>query len=413
VAPFDLNEVLSESVATLSAAVEQKGLRLSLDVASGIWPYRQGDPERLQQVLMNLLGNAIKFTAEGSIHLRARPVEGEADGECLRFEVSDTGCGIPKGQEEMIFKAFQQVDGAMNRTHEGTGLGLSITKSLVELMGGRIWVEPKESPGTQLVFTVCLPRATKHAVNSHMEKSRTVTKARGLKPGTRILIAEDNEENLFLLQSYLKGQSAIVEIAANGVVAVQKRQENHYDVILMDIQMPLMDGLAATRVIRAWEAKHESARMPIVALTAHALSGAAAECREAGCDGYLSKPVQRGDLMQTIIRFSASGEVPSNAAGGQAQPTPSPVDAGIRALRPRYLANRGNDIKAMRAALEICDFGAIKRIAHDSKGTGTGYGFPEISALSKILENAAIQSDAAAVAARIAEMEEIVSSSAV
>jgi PAS domain S-box-containing protein len=412
VAPFDLNEVLSESVATLSAAVEQKGLRLSLDVASGIWPYRQGDPERLQQVLMNLLGNAIKFTAEGSIHLRARPAEGSAGGECLRFEVSDTGCGVPKGQEETIFKAFQQADGAMNRTHEGTGLGLSITKSLVELMGGRIWVELKEDPGTQLVFTVCLPRATKHAVNSHTEKSRTVTKARGLKPGTRILIAEDNEENLFLLQSYLKGQSAIVEIAANGVEAVQKRQENHYDVILMDIQMPLMDGLAATRVIRAWEAKHESARMPIVALTAHALSGAAAECREAGCDGYLSKPVQRGDLMQTIIRFSASAEVPSNAAGGQAQPTSSPGDAGIRALRPRYLANRANDIKAMRAALEICDFSAIKRIAHDSKGTGTGYGFPEISALSKVLENAAIQSDAAGVAARIAEMEKLVSSSA-
>jgi two-component system sensor histidine kinase/response regulator len=231
-----------------------------------------------------------------------------------------------------------------------------------------------------------------------------------------ILLTEDNLVNRVLAQKLLQKFGHSVTLANNGKEGAtlwEANQASQFDVILMDIQMPLMDGLAATRVIRAWEAKHESARMPIVALTAHALSGAAAECREAGCDGYLSKPVQRGDLMQTIIRFSASGEVPSNAAGGQAQPTPSPVDAGIRALRPRYLANRGNDIKAMRAALEICDFGAIKRIAHDSKGTGTGYGFPEISALSKILENAAIQSDAAAVAARIAEMEEIVSSSAV
>jgi PAS domain S-box-containing protein len=403
VAPFDLNEVLHESVATLSAAVEQKGLRLSLDVAPGIWPYRLGDRERLQQLLMNLLGNAIKFTAEGSIHLKAQLVEGETDVECLRFEVSDTGCGIPNGKEAMIFQAFQQADGAMNRTYEGTGLGLSITKSFVEMMRGRIWVEPKESPGAKLVFTVCLPFATRSAVTSSLEKSRTVAKSGGLKSGTRILIAEDNEENLYLLHSYLEGQSAIVETAANGLEAVQKRQENHYDVILMDIQMPLMDGLAATRVIRSWEQNQETARTPIVALTAHALSGAAAECHEAGCDGYLSKPVQRGDLVQAIIRF---------AAGTERKPTPSGLD-GISALRPRYLANRGNDVKALRAALESCDFDAIKRIAHDCKGTGTGYGFPEISALGKVMEYAALQRDAAEVSARIAEMEEIVSSSAI
>jgi CheY-like chemotaxis protein/HPt (histidine-containing phosphotransfer) domain-containing protein len=401
-APFDLNEVLEESVATMADAVERKGVRLSLNAARGIWPYRVGDAERLHQVLLNLLGNAIKFTAEGSIDLSVRPEESAADGDSVRFEVSDTGCGIPKGQEELIFQAFQRAEGAIGRTYEGTGLGLSIAKNLVEMMGGTIWVEHREGPGATVVFTASLPRATQNAVTSRLEKSRSVTNTRGLRPGTRILIAEDNEENLFLLHSYLEGQAAILDNAANGVEAVQKSEQNRYDVILMDTQMPVMDGLAATRAIRSREQKQHSARVPIVAVTAHALSGAAAECHEAGCDGYLSKPVQRGDLVQTIARFASSGETRIKPSG----------HPGIRDLRPRYLANRGNDIKALREALQRSDFDFIKRIAHDCKGTGNGYGFPEISDVGKALEQAAIARDATEVAARVAELDEIVSSSA-
>ncbi len=400
-APFNLNNVLEESVATLSASLEQKSLRLTLNMAPGIWPYRVGDAERLMQVLLNVLGNSIKFTDKGSIHLKVFPDQDANAVESVRFEVSDTGCGIPEGKEDLIFQPFQQAEGTINRAYEGTGLGLSIAKNLVEMMGGRIWVQPKKTPGATLVFTACFPCATEKAVNTRLEESRTVAKSRGLSPGTRILIAEDNEENLFLLHSYLEGQPVIVDTAPNGLEALQKRQENQYDVILMDIQMPVMDGLAATRAIRDWEQKEASARIPIVALTAHALTGAASDCRDAGCDGYLSKPVQRGDLVQTIIRFAARGGSQASTSGG----------GGIRAMRPRYLANRANDIKAMRAALEICDFDVIKRIAHDCKGTGTGYGFPEITSLGKVLEQAAIARDAVGVAAGVAELDDLVVSS--
>lgn len=400
VAPFSLSEVLDETVATLSAAVEQKGLRLFLKVAPGMWPYRLGDSERLQQVLLNLVGNSIKFTAAGSICLRVQPRDGKSGGEWVRFEVSDTGCGIPKGKEDLIFHPFRQADGAMNRTYEGTGLGLSITKNLVEMMGGRIWVEPREGPGATVVFTARFPRATEKRVNARLEDSRTVTQARGLDPGTRILIAEDNEENLFLLHSYLEGQPVIVDTAPNGLEALRKRKENQYDLILMDIQMSVMDGLAATRAIRAWEQEHDSARMPIVALTAHALTGAASECQEAGCDGYLSKPVQRGDLVQTIIRFAARREVRARPSGSD----------GIGSRQPRSLANRGDDIRAMRTALEHSDFDAIGRIAHDFEDSGISCGFPEISSLAKALELAASQRDTREIAARIAELDEFVDS---
>jgi PAS domain S-box-containing protein len=398
--PFSLQEALEESSATLAAAIEDKGLRLSWHVDPSLWPYRMGDPERLQQVLLNLLGNAVKFTAAGSIHVKVTPAESQPFKDSVRFEVSDTGCGIPRDKQELIFDAFQQVEGSMSRTYEGTGLGLSIAKTLVEMMGGKIWVEPKEGPGTTFVFTVALPRATRNSVMKRGEESNRATKSRHLKTGTRLLIVEDNEENLFLLQSYLEGQPVTIETAANGLEGVNKRKQGHFDLILMDIQMPVMDGHTATREIRKWEAATGTSAARIVALTAHALTGAAAQCKEAGCDGYLTKPVQRRDLLQTIARFAANHE----SIGEKTEYKPA-IPSGILALRPNYLANRRKDLGTMREALEREDFAVIQRIAHDCKGTGIGYGFPEVTALGKSLEQAAIQRDRSEVADQLGDLE--------
>ena len=404
--PFSLNEVLEDTVANVAAAVDRKGLRLSLQIEPGVHPYRTGDPERLQQVLLNLLGNAVKFTPSGSIHVRVKSAAGDAgDGtenrDFIQVEVADTGCGIPKEKEELLFQRFQQLDSAMNRTHEGSGLGLSIAKSLVEMMEGKIWLAKTASPstalgttlGTTFVFTVRLPQTSGDQLSAPIHTGKP-GQVRKLKAGLRLLIVEDNEENLFLLQSYLTGQNVRIDTAANGMEAMAQRRATSFDLILMDIQMPLMDGHAATREIRVWERHHGQPRVPIVALTAHALSDAAAQCFAAGCDGYLSKPVERRDLLDHIGRFTDSAE-PVAAA--------PPKVSGIAALRPRYLANRRNDIQNMRQALQKGDFDGIGRIAHDCKGTGTGYGFPEITALGKALEAAAKENDPAEVAARLEE----------
>ncbi len=159
--PFDLHEVLRETAATIATAAEQKRLELKIAADPSVWPYWVGDPERLQQILLNLIGNAVKFTAKGSIQVEVHPATAPDGVRGLRFEVSDTGCGIPPDQAHLIFHAFQQVDGAMNRSYEGTGLGLAITKSLVELMQGEIWVGPHTGPGTTIVFTAFFPRPTK------------------------------------------------------------------------------------------------------------------------------------------------------------------------------------------------------------------------------------------------------------
>jgi signal transduction histidine kinase/CheY-like chemotaxis protein len=278
VAPFDLDEVLSECAATISAAVERKGLQLEIEREPSAQRYWMGDTERLQQVLLNLVGNAIKFTEQGKIEVKVLPERGTC-GHCgLRFEVSDTGCGVPLDQAQSIFDAFEQVDGSINRSYEGSGLGLAVAKALVERMSGAIWLDQKSSPGCKFVFTVFLPIATEQAVREKTQSTNASSAKPNIETGTRILLVEDNPENAILVQAYLEGLPVSLDLAPNGLEAVERARRGQYHLILMDIQMPVMDGYAATREIRKWEKMHGSRRVPIVALTAHALTGAMAEC---------------------------------------------------------------------------------------------------------------------------------------
>jgi len=211
-------------------------------------------------------------------------------------------------------------------------------------------------------------------------------------PSIRLLIADDNEENVFLLQAYLAGQSVIIETVGSGNEALEKRRYKQYDLILMDLQMPGMNGIAATREIRQWEREQAAPPVPIIALTAHSMSEAALECKQAGCDGLLSKPIEKAQLLKALSAF-----VKERVA--------EPVDPAIAALQPRYLANRRNDLDKVNAARQSGDFDVIRKLAHDWKGSGAGYGFPEISQVGRELEQAAIRRDASEVAAWIGEME--------
>ena len=382
-APFDLNVLLNECAATISSAIELKGLRLEVLLDLNTWPYWIGDAERLQQVLLNLIGNSVKFTSHGKIEVRVCPELGKNGEKGLRFEVSDSGCGVPADKVEMIFEAFQQAEGSVTRAYEGTGLGLAIAKVLVERMAGKIWVAEQSTPGAKFIFTVFLPTSTAEAVRHKIAGTTAARAALQLEPGTSVLIVEDNPENVILLRAYLDSLPLALDYATNGVEALKKRQQSNYDMVLMDIQMPVMDGLTATRVIRTWEKEHAAPRVPIVALTAHALNGSAADSIAAGCDGHLTKPIERADLVEAIAKF----------AQPHAVPRAKPIADSIAARRPEFLANRWRDLDKMRAALSNADFAAIAAIAHNCKGIGGGYGFPEISSLGAALEKAAKASD--------------------
>jgi PAS domain S-box-containing protein len=381
--PFDLHEVVEECAATTASAMEQKGLQFEWSIAADVWPYWIGDAERLQQVLMNLIGNSIKFTAHGKIGVRVRSECGEQDKKGLRFEVTDTGCGVPADKTIMIFEPFQQAEGAMDRPYEGTGLGLAIAKTLVEMMSGGIWVEEQAGPGSKFVFTVFFPPGTKQAVYDRRAAANSAPVTEVVEAGTRVLLVEDNSENVILMRAYLENLSLSLEFAANGLEALAARKRANYDLVLMDIQMPVMDGYTATREIRAWEKAQSAPHVPIVALTAHALSGAFAESLEAGCDGHLTKPVGRNDLMAAIAKFVQRPAAPREA-----------LPPSILALRPAYLVKRSLDLQKMQEALAAGDFSAVQTIGHNCKGTGVGYGFPEISRLGSTIETAARARDA-------------------
>jgi PAS domain S-box-containing protein len=381
-APFDLYDLIAECTATISSAVERKGLRIEASIDPDVWRYWIGDAERIQQVLLNLVGNSIKFTARGKIEVRVSSQPGQEGKNGLRFEVTDTGCGVPPDQADMIFEAFEQADVSLNRPQEGTGLGLSIAKTLVELMSGRIWVEKKSEPGAKFIFTAMLPSTSENAVRDRLPASFDNQAA--LLAGTRVLVVEDNPENMLLVRAYLENLSLVLDFATNGFEAVEKRRQGVYDIVLMDIQMPIMDGYTATRKIRTWEKAHALPPVPIVALTAHALSEASVQSLEAGCDGHLTKPVERNDLVAVIAKFAK----PPMQAGVAISVDP------IAALRPAYLANRWLDLAKLRDALTTRDFSAIQNIGHDCKGTGTGYGFPNISKIGSAIETAAKVMDA-------------------
>ena len=398
--PFDLEQVLKECAATIAAAIERKGLQLDILLDLSAERYWRGDAERLQQVLLNLIGNSIKFTEKGKIEVRVRAELGSAGQKGLRFEVTDTGCGLPRDKAAMIFEAFQQVDGSMNRRFEGTGLGLAIAKTLVERMGGQIWLEDSAEPGAQFVFTIFLPTATESEVQNQAQTSENAKTAQSLTPGTRILLVEDNPENVALLTAYLENSGLLIEVAENGLEAVDKRKTREYDVVLMDVQMPVMDGYEATREIRRWEQAHQAQRVPILAVTAHALNGAAAASFAAGCDGHLTKPLERHELVDAISKF-AIRPVPQTETLPQV----------ILARRPVFLANRRQDTQKMREALVQQDFTLIQRIGHNCKGIGKGYGFPQIGVVGAKIESAARASDSNAILRVIDEFECVLNTS--
>ena len=304
--PFSPRRLAGETCGVMEVAAHAKGLELKLELSDALAPCLHGDAVHIRQVLINLIGNAVKFTEQGGVTVTIGPAEqgdgGQGDG--LYCSVADTGHGIAADQLEQIFDKFTQVDSSPRRRFGGTGLGLAISRWLVELMGGRLRVESEPGKGSRFHFTLPLEHGPAEACADTLEQQRGVAGERSL----RILLAEDSPDNRQLIAAYLKSAPHTLEMVADGEQAVGEALEHRYDLILMDMQMPVMDGYTASRAIRAWEHENGVAPVTIVALTAHALSGDEERSLAAGCDHHLTKPIKKQALLQFLAHLAYQEE---------------------------------------------------------------------------------------------------------
>jgi len=524
---FDLGEVLDKTLEMMAIRAHEKGLELALRIAPEIPTALVGDPVRLRQVLINLIGNAIKFTEQGEVIVRVERDPEDTAAGALRFAVCDTGIGIPEETRELIFAPYSQVDTSTTRKFGGSGLGLAISREVVELMQGRIWAESSLGVGSTFYFTARFSVGNKPPLRvpsglmdlkdvktmviddnttnrlilremlSHW--GAVVTEAEGgeqglsellraqqaavpyalvlldcrmpavdgfqvakeihqnptmagttilmltsdnragdfarsrdlgvaaylVKPvkraelleaiqearagaaalvepaapggvrevaqGLRILLAEDSLDNVLLIQSYLKASGCSVDLACNGEVALQMCISGTYDVVLMDVQMPVMDGYSATRRIRQWEGENRARPVPILALTAHALPEEVRKSLDAGCTAHLTKPIRKATLLHAIEEHTM-GRVRVR------------VDSGLAELVPGFLENRRRDVEAIAAALAHEDYENVRILGHNMKGSGAGYGLNRITEIGASLEQAAGRREPEEIRARAAEL---------
>lgn len=517
---FDMADVLDRMSEIMAPPAHEKGLELACHITGGVPVNLQGDPDRLRQVLINLVSNAIKFTANGEIVVRVECNPDSAAAGSLRFAVSDTGIGIPEEKLQLVFDTFTQADSSTTRKYGGTGLGLAIARKLVELMGGRIWVESTPGVGSTFYFTANFHVQTEAAsrpastlvdlrgmkslivddnatnrmilreildswgarvtdVESGAQALAELTRAQEagapyslvlsdcrmpemngfelaehirthpnlagmtvlmltsdnrsgdaahcravgvhaylVKPVRRpdlleairsamsrterpaaepdsaqgpiedsltILVADDSDENQFLIRAYLKDSPDRLDTAANGAIAVEKFKSGRYDLILMDVEMPLLDGYSATRAMREWERERGASPTPVVALTAHALIEEAARSMEAGCTAHLTKPIRKAALLDAVQRYARH-----RATDGLDARITIRIPRELQDVIPEYLESRRGDIRAIAAALASADYEKIRTLGHNMGGTGGSYGFAKISAIGFALERAAL-----------------------
>jgi signal transduction histidine kinase/HPt (histidine-containing phosphotransfer) domain-containing protein/ActR/RegA family two-component response regulator len=411
--PFDLDHLLGHLSTLAVARTDPSRVELVFRVGPGVPTRLVGDPLRLGQVLLNLTGNAVKFTEQGEIVVAVELVEQGKDNAMLRFSVSDTGIGMNAEQVAHLFQAFGQADSSITRKYGGTGLGLSISRQLVELMGGSIRVASTPGVGSRFQFTVPLGLAgtdaavaAPHGGASNRAPAHDLARLRG----ARILLVEDNANNREVALDFLAAAPVEVDVATNGGEAVRMVREGDYDLVLMDIQMHDVDGLTAARLIR------EDARLrdlPIVAMTAHAMAGDREKSLEAGLNDHVVKPVDPDLLFRALLRWidpaRLAGRAPAAAAPS---PDPASVDKSAPALPDipgidwerasadvghdhRRLVRRvhsfvqeyGNAPQALRDALASGGFASLQTLAHNLKAGAAYMGAFELSTLAGTLEH--------------------------
>ena len=366
-----------EVIAAGRVHAHEKGLRLEVVARSPLPPFIHTDPTRLRQVLDNLVSNAVKFTPGGrraGLYLGVEPHPDHLAG-VLVLAVEDEGIGITTEQMSRLFRPFQQGDSSTTRTYGGTGLGLSITRHLTEALGGQI--EVWSEPGRGSRFTVRLPLAADDPPPQARPAPPTPepppANRRARRLAGRVLLAEDGRDNRQVVSYHLAAAGLSVEVAENGQAAVTRAVAEPFDLILMDMQMPLLDGYDATRTLR-----ERGYAGPIVALTAHAQPGDEARCRRAGCTDYLSKPVEPGRLLDTLARYLPPAGADDNGSGART----------FRRLVRRFADALPEQAQALQAALDAGDRVSLGRLAHRLLGASGMYGFGQVGEVAGLIESA-------------------------
>jgi PAS domain S-box-containing protein len=373
---FDVRDTVSDALRLVAPRAREKGLLLGKHIDQTVPDMIVGDAGRLRQVLLNLLGNAVKFTEAGEVVVSVDMVELSADEVRLHFAVRDTGIGVPADKQWRIFGAFVQADGSTTRKYGGTGLGLTISSELVELMQGRMWIDSAVGSGSTFHFSALFARAdqTRAAPPAPADVTASPLPSRVSRRPLRILLAEDNAINKKVVSGMLASGGHQVVAVDNGQQAVEAVQRQVFDVVLMDIQMPVMNGFEATAAIREAE-RATGGHLPIVAMTAHAMTGDRERCLAGGMDGYVAKPIRIVDLFATIAAViggePASDEATApivdeqsllaNAFGGNAALFADVIDA--------FTADTPVALATMRAAIDAGDLPVLAQAAHKLKGT--------------------------------------------
>lgn len=396
---FHLPSLLDSVLSILSVRAVEQNTQLSVhidkDVPNGIC----GDPTRLRQILINLVGNGLKFTENGTVAIN---VATEPDSK-LFFSIKDTGIGIPVEKQKLIFDSFTQADSLTTRKYGGTGLGLTICQKLTRIMKGRIWLKSAPGQGSTFFFT-CNFRPASSSPGPAIEQSPPPASCTILPPA-RILIVDDNEDNRNLLCLYLRNTPFVLVTAENGEEAVNAFKRSPFDLVFMDIEMPLMDGYEATRYLRQWEKEQELDSTPIIALTAHAFVRFRKKCMDAGCSDYLTKPVRRATLIHAISTHLNLIQNDSTQPDERVSTSPRKrmiqadtiphvsLDPKIKKLIPRFLENKQAEAEKLFPTIESGNMEELRKQSHTIKGTSWMYGFKELGDLCFNLEQAARDND--------------------
>jgi len=398
---------------------EERGIHLVVEYAGEVPETILSDEARLRQSLVNLVGNAVKFTERGEVRVVVAFLPAWRDGRpALKIDVADTGIGIRPEVMAELFQPFTQGDATTVRKFGGTGLGLAISRHLAELLGGELTAASVAGQGS--TFTLVLPTGGLDGVRMLDRPAEVLQDApddswrltsEDLR-GIRVLLAEDGFDNQELIRLVLRKAGAEVEIAENGRVAVEKAEAGRFDVILMDMNMPEMDGYEATRILR-----DRGVPTPILALTANAMAGDRQRCLDAGCNDYVAKPIDRLRLSGVIAQYAGrtTSEVPPTPAPTDDHPPPvsGPIvsqyaaDPDMAAILGGFVTRLPDQVDAMRQTLDQGAYEDLQRAAHKLKGAGGAYGYASLTEASRTLENAAKARDGEAALAAIERILEL------
>jgi TMAO reductase system sensor TorS len=425
---FDLLATVQQATDLLAARAKEKGLHFISAADPSVPRWIRADQGRLRQIILNLAGNAIKFTARGEVVIRVHLIDNHESPGYLRFEVSDSGIGIPTDKLHHLFQPFSQVDGSITRRFGGTGLGLSISKRLIELMGGEIGVDSREEKGSTFWFTLPLKTSAVGVTPSPDGTAREIASESATKFIIgNILLVEDNPTNQLVARTLLQKRGHRVTVAENGAVAVDLLTRERFDLVLMDCQMPVMDGFEATRELRTNPAVL-APHTPVIAVTANAMEGVRETCFAGGMDGYLAKPLDESELEATIQRMLGGNATAAITRLPPAEPLPS--RQGIASEPALFdakdmLGRFGGDVEialvllgsllddiphaltVLGQALRAGDQESAAREAHTIKGLAGSGGVPVLSTCAREIDMLCRSGDLLQAQARMPELERL------